>query len=168
MISNKDELKTIISSKKQELAQIKRKEYLFANKEKISAQKKIRHQINSDDLKRRNKEYHEKNKKYVHDTFTSKVECSCGQVISLGYTPPVALRRRTRPVVERRPLDIRIKIIYRVADMYEWLNINILVFVEIGWYGGCERAEVERGVQLRVLLERGRKLKLEVFDNTGV
>ena len=85
MISNKDELKTIISSKKQELAQIKRKEYLLANKEKISAQKKIRHQINSDDLKRRNKEYYEKNKKYVHDTFTSKVECSCGQVISLGY-----------------------------------------------------------------------------------
>ena len=73
MISNKDELKTIISSKKQELAQIKRKEYLLANKEKISAQKKIRHQINSDDLKRRNKEYYEKNKKYVHDTFTSKV-----------------------------------------------------------------------------------------------
>ena len=85
MISNKDELKTIISSKKQELAQIKRKEYLLANKEKISAPKKIRHQINSDDLKRRNKEYYEKNKKYVHDTFTSKVECTCGQIISLGY-----------------------------------------------------------------------------------
>ena len=41
MISNKDELKTIISSKKQELAQIKRKEYLLANKEKSLPKKRF-------------------------------------------------------------------------------------------------------------------------------
>ena len=85
MISNKDELKTPISKSKEELKKIKRAEYLIKNKEKIALQKQIRHKVNADDLKRRNKEYYEKNKKYVHDKFTSKVECTCGQMISLGY-----------------------------------------------------------------------------------
>ena len=80
MISNKDELKTPISKSKEELKKIKRAEYLIKN-----ANVQIRHKVNADDLKRRNKEYYEKNKKYVHDKFTSKVECTCGQMISLGY-----------------------------------------------------------------------------------
>ena len=85
MNSNKDELQLIISKSKEELNKIKRAEYLIKNKDKIALQKKLRHQVNADDLKRRNKGYYEKNKKYVHDKLTSKIECSCGQIISLGY-----------------------------------------------------------------------------------
>jgi hypothetical protein len=89
---NKEELESIVLSKqaeyaiaKKELTQIKRKEYLIANKEKLAIQKKIWHQKHSDDLKRRNKEYYERNKQKVHDTSTSKLQCSCGKTISLGY-----------------------------------------------------------------------------------
>ena len=89
---NKEELQTIVSSKqaeytnaKKELAQIKRKEYLLANKEKVQLQKKEWHLKHSDDLKRRNKEYYERNKEKIHNTSTSKIQCSCGQTISSGY-----------------------------------------------------------------------------------
>ena len=89
---NKEELETIVLSKqtehaiaKKELAQIKRKEYLLANKEKLALQKQIWHQKHSDDLKRRNKEYYEKNKIKVHEISTSKIRCSCGQTIPFGY-----------------------------------------------------------------------------------
>jgi hypothetical protein len=89
---NKEELQTIVSNKqsdyaiaKKELAQIKRKEYLLANKTKLALQKKLWHQKHSDDLKRRNKEYYEKNRQNIHDTSTSKIQCTCGKTISLGY-----------------------------------------------------------------------------------
>ena len=89
---NKEELQNIVSKTqaeyaiaKKELAQIKRKEYLLANKEKVQIQKKEWHLKHSDDLKRRNKEYYEKNKTKIHATSTSKIQCSCGQIISLGY-----------------------------------------------------------------------------------
>jgi hypothetical protein len=91
-MNTKATLESIVLSKqaeyalaKKELTQIKRKEYLIANKEKLAIQKKIWHQKHSDDLKRRNKEYYERNKQKVHDTSTSKMRCSCGQTISLGY-----------------------------------------------------------------------------------
>ena len=67
---NKEELQTIVSktqteyaNAKKELAQIKRKEYLLANKERIASQKKIWHQNHSNLLTIRNKEYYERNKK---------------------------------------------------------------------------------------------------------
>ena len=89
---NKEELQTIISSKqaeytnaKKELTKIKRKEYLLANKERIASQKKIWHQNHSNLLTIRNKEYYERNKKKIHNSSTSKILCSCGQTISLGY-----------------------------------------------------------------------------------
>jgi len=89
---NKEELQSIVLSKqteyaiaKKELAQIKRKEYLLANKERFAIQKKEWHLKHSDDLKRRNKEYYEKNKEKIHNSSTSKIQCSCGQIISLGY-----------------------------------------------------------------------------------
>ena len=89
---NKEELESIVLSKqaeytnaKKELAQIKRKEYLLANKERIASQKKEWHKINSDLLTIRNKEYYEKNKEKIHNSSTSKILCSCGQTISLGY-----------------------------------------------------------------------------------
>ena len=89
---NKDELQTIVSktqteytNAKKELAKIKRKEYLIANKEKVQIQKKEWHLKHSDDLKRRNKEYYEKNKEKIHNSSTSKIQCSCGKTISFGY-----------------------------------------------------------------------------------
>jgi len=52
---NKEELQNIVLSKqaeyalaKKELTQIKRKEYLIANKERIASQKKIWHKNNAD------------------------------------------------------------------------------------------------------------------------
>ena len=90
--TKKEQLEIIISHKqseyaiaKKELAQIKRKEYLIANKEKLALQKQIWHQKHSDDLKRRNKEYYEKNKTKIHEISTAKIECTCGKIISLGY-----------------------------------------------------------------------------------
>ena len=89
---NKEELQSIVSKTqaeyaivKKELAQIKRKEYLLANKEKVQIQKKEWHLKHYDDLKRRNKEYYNNNKTKIHNTSTSKIQCSCGQTISLGY-----------------------------------------------------------------------------------
>jgi hypothetical protein len=84
MNSNQDDI-CIISKSKAELAKIKRKEYLIANKDKISLQKKLRHQVNAADLKRRNAEYYRKNKQHVHNKFTSKCDCDCGSTVSLGY-----------------------------------------------------------------------------------
>jgi hypothetical protein len=86
-MKKREQLESIISSTlaqtaiaKKELLKIKRKQYLIANKEKLALQKKVWHQNHSDDLKRRNKEYYEKNRQNIHDTSTS-----CGQIISLGY-----------------------------------------------------------------------------------
>ena len=91
-MKKREQLESIISSTlaqnaiaKKELLKIKRKQYLIANKEKLALQKKVWHQNHSDDLKRRNKEYYEKNKQNIHDTSTSKIECTCGKIISLGY-----------------------------------------------------------------------------------
>ena len=88
---NKEELQNIVLSKqaeyaiaKKELTQIKRKEYLIANKEKL-AQKKEWHKNHSDLLTIRNKEYYEKNKTKIHNSSISKIQCSCGKTISLGY-----------------------------------------------------------------------------------
>jgi hypothetical protein len=89
---NKEELQNIVSktqaeyaNAKKELAQIKRKEYLLANKEKVQIQKKNWHKNHSDLLTIRNKEYYERNKTKIHNSSTSKIQCSCGQTISLGY-----------------------------------------------------------------------------------
>jgi hypothetical protein len=89
---NKEELQTIVLSKqteytnaKKELAKIRRKEYLLANKERIASQKQNWHKNNSDLLTIRNKEYYERNKEKIHNTSTSKILCSCGQTISFGY-----------------------------------------------------------------------------------
>ena len=66
---NQEELQTIVSktqteytNAKKELAQLRRREYLHANKERIASQKKIWHQNHSNLLTIRNKEYYEKNK----------------------------------------------------------------------------------------------------------
>jgi hypothetical protein len=89
---NKEELQSIVSKTqaeyaiaKKELAQIKRKEYLLANKERIALQKQHWHKNHSDLLTIRNKEYYERNKQKIHNSSTSKIQCSCGQIISLGY-----------------------------------------------------------------------------------
>ena len=87
MNSNKDELQQIISKSKEELNKIKRAEYLIKNKDKIALQKKLRHQVNADDLKRRNAEYYQKNKQHTHDTSAAKMKCSCGSFVSVGYLP---------------------------------------------------------------------------------
>ena len=87
MNSNKDVLQLIISKSKEELNKIKRAEYLIKNKDKIALQKKLRHQVNADDLKRRNKEYYQKNKQQIHKTSTAKMKCNCGKFVSVGYLP---------------------------------------------------------------------------------
>ena len=86
MNSNKDELQLIISKSKEELNKIKRAEYLIKNKDKIALQ------VNADDLKRRNKEYYQKNKQQIHETSTAKMKCNCGSFVSVplrrsGETP---------------------------------------------------------------------------------
>jgi len=81
MNSNKDELQLIISKSKEELNKIKRAEYLIKNKDKIALQ------VNADDLKRRNKEYYQKNKQQIHETSTAKMKCNCGKFVSVGYLP---------------------------------------------------------------------------------
>ena len=89
---NKEELQNVVFNKqteytnaKKELAKIKRREYLHDNKERIALQKKEWHKNHSDLLTIRNKEYYEKNKEKIHNTSTSKIQCSCGQTISSGY-----------------------------------------------------------------------------------
>ena len=89
---NKEELQNVVFNKqaeytnaKKKLAKIKRKEYLLANKERIASQKKEWHQNHADLLTIRNKDYYEKNKEKIHNSSTSKIECSCGKTISLGY-----------------------------------------------------------------------------------